>query len=205
VRSEQDTPSGQLPTPPDPPKDRVSKDCVFSAIVKEAGEFYRQMIAVASAFLGGSLLFVEKIASSPRWWSIPLLAVSWLFLIASIVLILLVRRGNLESGGLAINDEHDEAKRVEKRVRFLGDAAILALAAGIVALVAFGLVNYPGGKQMADPKPAQAVTYESLKRSAIPFSGTKPPPLVNQTTQPPPATPSQGSSAGGSGQQQTGK
>lgn len=39
----------------------VSRECIFNIYAAEAQGFYKLVITIASSFLGGSLIFVEKI------------------------------------------------------------------------------------------------------------------------------------------------
>jgi len=121
--------------------ERVSKDALFDSIVKEAGGFYNLILSVASAFLGGSLLFLEKIAPKPVVWSLPILGLGWLALIVAIGLSAYVRLENLEAGRLALEGKYDEAKKLDRKKECCCIGMLWTLLIGVFLVAAFGLVN----------------------------------------------------------------
>jgi hypothetical protein len=122
-------------------KDSVSKEGVFSSIVSEAAGFYKVIIAVASSFLGGSLVFMEKTAPDPTTFSLVVLGIGWLALIASIALVVTVRRLNLESGWRAMEENYDEARRIDKKTRKRSKWSARLLIFGMSAIMLFGVLN----------------------------------------------------------------
>lgn len=124
----------------------ATRDSLSNELVAEACGFYAQITTVASAFLGGSVLFRDKLPDIPNWnW---LLGVAWTGFAASLALIVFVRLNNVAGAQLMI-DVIDERRDIQcpamKRQSILGQrltrGAVGALAAGIVALVAFGWVS----------------------------------------------------------------
>jgi len=124
-----------------PPNEKVSRDTLFNSIVKEAGEFYSLVISVASAFLGGTLLFLEKIAPHPFKWSLCILAFGWLSLIMSIGLAVYVRLKNLESGRLALEGKYDEAQKLDRKKECCSVCMMWTLLFGVFCVAVFGMIN----------------------------------------------------------------
>jgi hypothetical protein len=121
----------------------VAKTDLFRAIVESATEYYKLMITIASAFLGGSLLFVEKLSPSanPLKSHVILLGCGWLFLVVSIILILVVQRSNLKSGKLVMEGKMEEAAKIDCHTGCESTWALVALALGIVLIMLYGLLN----------------------------------------------------------------
>lgn len=121
--------------------EKVSKDTLFNSIVKEAGEFYNLILTVASAFLGGSLLFLEKIAPQPVKWSFCILGFGWLSLIISIGLAAYVRLKNLESGRLALEEKYEEAKKLDRKKECCTVCMMCMVLFGVLCITIFGMIN----------------------------------------------------------------
>jgi len=124
----------------------AARELLANGLVAEARGFYAQITTVASAFLGGSVLFRERLPDIPQWnW---LLGVAWTGFAASLALIVFVRLNNVAGAQLMI-DVIDERRDIQcaamQRQSMLGQrlrrGAVGALAAGIVALVTFGWVS----------------------------------------------------------------
>jgi len=77
------------------------QELVFATIAQEAAGFYGLILTLATSFLGGTLVFIDRIAPSPARWTLALLGFGWLSLIASVSLIAWVRWRNIESGRMA--------------------------------------------------------------------------------------------------------
>ncbi|TET39224.1 MAG: hypothetical protein E3J72_00855 [Planctomycetota bacterium] len=122
--------------------DNVSREALFAAIVSEAAGFYKIITITGSSFLGGSLLFMEKIAPNPKMWTLwYFLLPSWLFIIASIGIVIYVRRKNIESGRLALEGKYDEATEIDRQTAFWSTTSMIALLVGMLLLLLFGLIN----------------------------------------------------------------
>jgi hypothetical protein len=119
----------------------VSDDALFDAIVTEATGFYNMLLAVASGFLGGSLVFIEKIAPSPPRWSLAILGIGWASLLFSLMVIIWVRRQNLESGKKALEKDYSSAKNIDQKKDKLTTWATILLALGVSSLLLFGMIN----------------------------------------------------------------
>lgn len=122
-------------------KTEVTSDVVFQAIVDQALAFYKLIVTVASTFLGGTLVFIEKIAPNPTRCSLWLLGAGWLLLIATILCVAIVHRLNLQSGKHVMAGRNDLAEPIDVKSRFLSTLTSVLLSAGLLAIVIFGMVN----------------------------------------------------------------
>ncbi|MEE8577682.1 MAG: hypothetical protein V3T31_10540 [candidate division Zixibacteria bacterium] len=123
------------------PIDRVTKVDILKIMAIEADGFYRLITTISSAFLGGSLLFLDKISSSPAPWSLYILAVGWLSLVGAILTTVKVRQKNLESGKLALRGNYGEAQQIDRRNVRWANLATTSFILGITAITVFGAVN----------------------------------------------------------------
>ena len=154
----------------------VPKSAVLQSITAEANGFYGVVVTVASTFLGGSLLFLEKFAPARNAWSIVVMAIGWISLVASIGCIARIRFMNLRSGKLALLDRFDEAERIDHHTDMLSNWAQWLLIGGMSALVFMGVLNF------------NQITNDSLKLdTSAPLSQT---PQQSQGTQANPTQPS---------------
>ena len=118
------------------------RDFLSAQLAVEVRAFYAQMTTVASAFLGGSVFFRDKLPNVPscNW----LLGVAWTGFAVSLALIVVVRLNNVFGAELAIDvvDQIRDPKcgpvmRQATVGRGLTYGALIALAIGIVALIVF--------------------------------------------------------------------
>ena len=121
--------------------DAVSKEQVFLSVASEAAGYYKLIVTVASSFLGGSLLFLERIAPRPSQFSLVVLAAGWASLIASIGLVAWIRAKNLESGALVLAGDYDRAKTIDSTKMFLSNWATVLLCLGMLLIMLCGLLN----------------------------------------------------------------
>jgi hypothetical protein len=141
----------------------VPKSAVLQSITAEANGFYGVVVTVASTFLGGSLLFLEKFAPARNSWSIVVMAIGWISLVASIGCIARIRFMNLRSGKLALLDQFDKAEMIDRHTDMLSNWAQWLLIGGMSALVFMGVLNF------------SQITNDSLKLStSAPVSQTPP-------------------------------
>jgi hypothetical protein len=119
----------------------ISRETIFTVLANDADGYYKLVLTVASAFLGGSLLFLEKIVPHPTRLSLVLMTLGWLSLVASIAAITSVRQRNLRSGFLALEGKVDEARKLDvAKDRHSGWAAWL-LIVGMSFIVLAGAVG----------------------------------------------------------------
>jgi hypothetical protein len=171
------------------PNEKVSKDALFSSIVAEAQGLHRQMVTIAVTFLGGTLLFLEKIATEPTVFSMLFLILGWAALIASVALSSFVRLKNLDAGRYALEEKYDEAARIDRRKECLSIVTIWCFIAGISFITIFGIVNLScnrnceGSQSMSEEKSnkedAGQITpaipkKKMIKKGSIPFGSTGP-------------------------------
>jgi hypothetical protein len=110
-------------------------------LVQEAAGFYGLLLTIASAFLGGTLIFLDRIAPSPKPWTVYVLAGGWGALVAAVVLVALVRWRNVETMRAFLEGRHGELRLKERLTRGLTVAAIVCLGCGMLAVSAFGVLN----------------------------------------------------------------
>ncbi len=123
-------------------EESARRDSTFIIIVEECRGFYKHVLAIATAFLGGTLLFLEKISPNPSGLSLVLLGIGWTLLIVSILAVIWVRRLNIECGRLTLRNEIVEAEAIHCRSRKFTTAAGFLLGFGMGFVMAFGLVNF---------------------------------------------------------------
>ncbi len=152
-------------------KKQVSKDTILTVLATEAGGFYNLVITIASSFLGGSLLFIEKIALIPSNSSLYLLGLGWLALIGSIVAISFVRRLNLDSGWKALEEKFDEAKVIDAKTRKLSTGAIVLFSIGLFLIMLFGIINLVQKKEetMTEKNKSKTTSEEIIVERSIAF------------------------------------
>ena len=114
------------------PPDEVGRADVFASVATEAGALYKQLVTIATIFLGGTLVFMHKIAPQPTVLSIVFLGVGWLALLLCVVLVVLVRADNIRSGRMVLESRFHDAKAIDSRNRRQTTAATVLLAVGLV-------------------------------------------------------------------------
>ncbi len=75
---------------------RELRQMVFQSMHREAEGLYRQLLTIASSFLGGSLIFLTQMDIGVTRRALWLLFLSWVLFALSITLLLLVRWNNVE-------------------------------------------------------------------------------------------------------------
>jgi len=119
-------------------------------LATDADGYYKLVLAVASSFLGASLVFLEKLLPDPTALSLAFLSAGWALLVTSIGLIANVRMRNLQSGALALEGKVTEAQALDlvkaRHTKWAARCLIGGMAL-IVAACAIGLwTNLCGGK-----------------------------------------------------------
>lgn len=165
----------------------VTKSAVLQSITAEANGFYGVVVTVASTFLGGSLLFLEKFAPARSAWSIVMMALGWTALVASIGCITRIRFLNLRSGKLALQGDYDGATKIDHRTDMPSNWSQWLLIGGMSALVFVGVLNF---NQLAKNEKTESVSNQNsglgplnksvscgnlTRNTAAPVSQTPPP------------------------------
>jgi len=137
-----------------------AKKELYRTMVQEASAFYRQMATICSAFLGGSMLFSDRLvrAPEPRWsW---ILLAAWVCFVLTLAVIVWLRWQNVESHRLVLEslkspssdaspgsqDKYDKALMLAKHGRVLTYVALVSLLLGLAAHVVYiGLNLYASG------------------------------------------------------------
>jgi hypothetical protein len=173
----------------------VPRSAILQSITTEASGFYTTITTVASTFLGASLLFVDKFLTAGTTFSLIMLAVSWISLVASIASVARVRFLNLKSGQLALQDKFDAANAIDIRSGRYSTSAQWCLIVGMAALVIVGLanVNTLGKKEnptVSNPnsgvprKVEKTIPYGSLKPNTTPVQTPAQTPAQTPTQMP---------------------
>ena len=121
----------------------ATREFIANGLLTEARGFYAQITTVASAFLGGSVLFRHKLPDVPSFnW---LLGVAWTCFALSLTLVVIVRLNNISGAERALDAiDGRQTKSALSGSLLLGLgrgctlAAVALLALGVFALVAFG-------------------------------------------------------------------
>ena len=130
----------------------------------EAAAFYKLIVATASLFIGGTLVFRERIAPTPSTLPIVLLAVGTFSLSAAIVLVAMVRRSNVELARLALGGDYQRYDPIERRSRLWSSLSVVALALGmfIVALAGVSALWQESRMNEQNTKNTQSVETKSM-------------------------------------------
>jgi hypothetical protein len=118
-----------------------SVDTVFTVVAQEASEFYKLITTIASAFLGGVLVFVEKITPKPSHSSIIVLGIGGALLVLSIGAIAYVRIKNLVSARCLLDGNLDEATRLDHKKEVMSHVSVWLLMAGMACITLFAAMN----------------------------------------------------------------
>lgn len=121
--------------------DNVSREALFQAQVAEASGFYKLIVSISSAFLGGSLVFLDKISMHPSSGSMYLLLIGWILLIITIAFICIVRARNLESAHQVLENNIPKAREIDSQKRVFTTISIITFILGILLIMLFGYVN----------------------------------------------------------------
>jgi len=120
---------------------REDKRLIYSTVASGASDLYKMTLTVASSFLAGSLLFLEKIAPSPTQCSKWLLGLGWLAFVAAICLVVRVQRLNLQSGTAALEGRWDDSAKIFGRADIFTALANWSLIVGMASIMLFGFLN----------------------------------------------------------------
>jgi len=122
----------------------------FEATAKEAAGFYNMMLTIATAFLGGTLLFLEKfVVTSVFLPSIIILTFAWLLICVAIICVIRIRELNLRSGKYFLDGRVDKAREIDNRNKRLTKFSVISLGMGIFLLVVFGIVNMASNNKIS--------------------------------------------------------
>lgn len=155
--------------------DAETRKQISETVAAEAVGFYKLVVTTATAFLGGTLLFWEKVNPHPSHISLIPLLIGWFFLGCSIALIAFVRRGNIECGRLVLANKTEKAEVVALSARFWTTSAMLALAAGILMVMLSGFITMWNKPPKEDAKKEAVTGVPNAKAPATTPSQTKTP------------------------------
>lgn len=115
---------------------------ITESVINEATSFYKLVVTTATVFLGGTLIFWEKIAPAISQASVIALGCGWLCLIVSIALIVFARRDNIELGRLVLKGrpESNRQDKIAKRCRCFTTASGVFLSLGMLFTASAGFI-----------------------------------------------------------------
>jgi len=122
---------------------REDKRLIYQTVASGASGLYKTTLTIASTFLGGSLLFLEKFAPHPSTWSKLILAFGWLLLVAAIGLTMRVQRLNNRCGYYALEEKRDRSDAIYKQADRWTEGGNWCLILGIGVIMLFGFLNLP--------------------------------------------------------------
>lgn len=166
--------AGPSPEPESPVprgEEAVSSDVKFTVLSEQASGYYHTVTTIATAFLGGSLLFIEKIAPHPVPWTLGLLGAGWVCLLAAIGFITDVRRTNMLSMRLAMRSEQELAQDIDKVARRSCMIGQYALILGMLLVSLYGLANVAlATREPQEDNMAKTQIITKVDKRGIPFS-----------------------------------
>ena len=109
------------------------KECL-AEIKAETSSLFNFLVATATAFLGGSILFWEKLAPTPTLSIVNYLAFGWLFLIAAIVQVLWARARGVFIAWADLENKPDQSASNRKWAKRSTMLAIYFLAIGLICV-----------------------------------------------------------------------
>jgi hypothetical protein len=126
----------------------ISLERLYDTMSKEVDGLYRQMITICTAFLGGTLVFFEKLFVSNAEWSIYVLFGGWAALTYPLAVLIFIRWQNVEAHRHVLEylktgkeKEYNEAVLMSRRGRKWTTSAIISMVAGLVLVAAFTAIN----------------------------------------------------------------
>jgi hypothetical protein len=126
---------------PDDPK-AARQLAILQSLTTEAGGFYTLIVTVASSFLGGSLLFLEKFALNRNRGTLLLLILAWVALVAAIGCVARLRYHNLRSARFALEERFSDASQIDQHTDRLSWLSQYLLIGGMLGLVVVGSATF---------------------------------------------------------------
>lgn len=117
------------------------RKAVLESVASQAAALAKLVMTVSSAFLGGSLLFLEKVVDNLNSLGFWFLALGWSLLIGSITLVAWDGVLNTSSAFHALEGSWEKARNRDKKGRGCVFCATLCLAGGMAFIMCFGLTG----------------------------------------------------------------
>lgn len=128
----------------------IPRETIFKVLATDADGYYKLVLTLASAFLGGSLLFLEKIVPDPTWLSLAFMILGWVSLVGSVAVVTSIRERNLRSGYMTLEGKVEDARRLDAaKDRHTRWASVLLIAGMAFVMLASGVglwIKVCGGK-----------------------------------------------------------
>lgn len=119
----------------------IPRETIFKVLATDADGYYKLVLTLASAFLGGSLLYLEKIVPDPTWISLVFMILGWVSLVGSVAVVTSIRERNLRSGYLVLEGKVDEARKLDVAKDRQTRWASLLLIGGMASVMLAGAVG----------------------------------------------------------------
>lgn len=146
--------------------DDDTRKLIAETVIAEATGYYKLVVTTSTLFLGGTLVFWEKVAPTLSPVSLSLLGVGWLFLIVSVMLVVFVRRDNIEMGRCVLANEYTKCDPIAVRSRKLTTASGVCLALGMFFVASAGMATLWEKAMATENKTLKA---DNIETKSIPF------------------------------------
>jgi hypothetical protein len=131
-----------------PAKSNVSLDELYKTMATEAAGLYNQMITICTTFLGGTLVFYDKLFVSGNSYTLILLFLGWLCLVIPLPMLIWIRWQNVEAHRYILKyikfqkaDDYTKGVEIPKKSRCLTQWAIWLIAVGLFLISLFTAIN----------------------------------------------------------------
>jgi len=152
--SELDQPKTEQSVPPAP---TVPIERLYATMSEEAAGVYKLVITICTAFLGGTLVYFDKLFISKATWSIYILFLGWAALTYPLAVLVFVRWQNVEAHRHVLeyvktgdDKEFEKAASIPRKSRKWTTSALISMVAGLVLIAVFTAINIalkPNGGQ----------------------------------------------------------
>lgn len=126
----------------------VPLERLYATMSEEAAGLYNQLITICTAFLGGTLVFFNKMFVGNVGWSLWLLFTGWAALTYPLAVLVLVRWQNVEAHRHAleyfknhVEKEYDKAVSIPRKARIWTKSAIILMVVGLILIAVFTAIN----------------------------------------------------------------
>jgi len=148
--------------------DDETRKLIAETAISEAVGFYKLIVATATLFLGGTLVFWEKLSPPSSAVSLFPLAAGWLCLILSVAFVVAVRRDNVELGRLCLTGTDAKYDRIAARSRSLTTLSGMFLAVGMLFVASAGMVTLwektmaSENKRVEGPNESKSIPFKEI-------------------------------------------
>ncbi len=129
-------------------RSNISLEALYNTMSVEAGGLYNQAITICTAFLGGTLIFYERLFVSDITWTLIILVLGWITLVYPLAAFTYVRWQNVEAHRHVLEyfntgekEDYDKALAIPKKSRCLTKSAITSMVIGLCLVGIFTTLN----------------------------------------------------------------